>query len=521
MNFSKLKKIRVYVALLFFVTTLLLFLDIIHLIPARLTPYVLYFQFVPSAVKFFDQFSLIASGFIIVLIATILFGRVYCSSVCPLGTLQDIISRIALTSNKNKFFQMLRDFKLLKYSILTATILSLFSGSLILLNLLDPFSLAGKISSNLFRVLLIPFNNLAALTLEQFNIYRVYPIELKALSWIAISFSSIILLTIGIMSFTKGRLFCNTICPLGTFLGLTTRFSLFKIKIDETDCSGCGVCQTVCKAGCIDNENKKIDFERCVSCFNCFTACPSNGIVYKKSGPLFSDNKSSVTDFDKRKFFTRLFIGVISLSEFLRAQVKIIPKKESTFPVIKKLSPSPPGSGNVEHFYSNCTACHLCVSACPTHVLQPSFLEHGFFNILQPFLDNAAAYCTFECIRCTEVCPTGALLPLTVGQKTKVQIGKTIFVKENCIVETEGTECGACSEHCPTKAVIMIPYKNNIKIPDVRNEYCVGCGACEYACPTIPFKAIYVEGNEVHQIAKEAPQERLQQEVDYKEEFPF
>jgi len=498
-----------------------MFLDIIHILPANITPYLLFFQFVPSAIKFFNQFSPLATGFIIVLILTFLFGRVYCSSVCPLGTLQDIISRLALFFNKQKYFSLLNDFKILKYSILTVTLLSLFSGSLILLNLLDPFSLAGKIFSNIFRLLLIPLNNLTSLTLEQFNIYRVYPIEVKALSWLAIVFSGAVLLIIGIMSFSKGRLFCNTICPVGTLLGLTSRFSFYKIGIEETDCSGCGVCETVCKSGCIDNESKQIDFERCVSCFNCFTVCPSNGIVYKKSFPLLTKKKRSPYSADKRKFFTRLFIGVIGLSEFLRAQVKVIPKKDSTIPIIKKVYPSPPGSRGVAHFYSSCTACHLCLAACPTHVLQPSFLEHGVFNILQPYLDNSAAYCTFECIRCTEVCPTGAILPLTVDKKKTLQIGKTNFVKENCVVETEGTACGACSEHCPTKAVIMIPYKNNLKIPEVRNEYCVGCGACEYACPTIPYKAIYVEGNPVHQIAKEAPQERFEQEIDYKEEFPF
>jgi ferredoxin len=518
---AKLKKIRVYVALLFFIVTVILFLDIIHLLPANITPYLLYFQFVPSTIKFLNQFSLLATGFILILILTFLFGRVYCSSVCPLGTLQDIISRLALFFNKKKYFSLLNDYKILKYSILTITLLSLLSGSLILLNLLDPFSLAGKIFSNIFRLLLIPINNLTALTLEQFNIYRVYPIEVKALSWLAIVFSGAVLLIIGIMSFSKGRLFCNTICPVGTLLGLTSRFSFFKIGIEETDCSGCGVCETVCKAGCIDNENKIIDFERCVSCLNCFTVCPSNGIVYQRSRINLTKGVTKQYDADKRKFFSRFFIGVIGLSEFLRAQVKVIPKKDSTVPVIKKLYPSPPGSGNVEHFYSSCTACHLCVTSCPTHVLQPSFLEHGVFNILQPYLDNSAAYCTFECIRCTEVCPTGALLPLIVKQKTKVQIGKTNFVKENCVVETEGTACGACSEHCPTKAVIMIPYKNNLKIPEVRNEYCVGCGACEYACPTKPYKAIYVEGNPVHLIAEEAPIERLEQEVDYKEEFPF
>jgi len=521
MNLGKLKRIRVYVTLFFFIVTLILFLDIIHILPANITPYLLYFQFVPSSIKFFNQFSLLATGFIVVLNITFLFGRVYCSSICPLGTLQDIISRLALFLNKQKYFRLLNDFKILKYGILTLTLISLFSGSLILLNLLDPFSLSGKIFSNIFRLSLIPVNNLAALTLEQFNIYRVYPIEVKALSWLAIAFSAAVLLIIGIMSFSKGRLFCNSICPVGTLLGLTSRFSLYKITIDQNECHGCSMCETVCKAGCIDNDNKKIDFERCVSCFNCFTICPSNGIVYQRSKIKSCDKLNQQVDADKRKFFARLFIGVVGLSEFLRAQVKIIPKKDSTIPVIKKVYPSLPGSGGVEHFYSSCTACHLCVAACPTHVLQPSFLEHGIFNILQPYLDHSAAYCTFECVRCTEVCPTGAILPVTVEKKKTLQIGKTIFVKENCVVETEGTECGACSEHCPTKAVIMIPYINNTKIPEVRNDYCVGCGACEYACPTKPYKAIYVEGNPVHLIAKEAPEERFEQEVNYKEDFPF
>lgn len=521
MKFEILKKIRVYVALFFFFITLVIFLDIIHIIPAKFTPYLLYFQFVPSAVKFFNQLSVMATGFIVVLVITFLLGRIYCSSICPLGTLQDIISRIAIFFKKNKYFSMLNDFKLLKYSILTLTLVSLFSGSLVLLNLLDPFSLSGKIFSNIFRLILIPVNNIAAITLEQFNIYKIYPIEVKALSWLAIVFSGSVLFIIGVISFSKGRLFCNTICPVGTLLGLTSRFSLYKITIDQNECEACNMCETVCKAGCIDNDNKKIDFERCVICFNCFTVCPSNGIVYQQSRINSRIKLTQQIDSDKRKFFVRLFIGVVGLSEFLKAQVKVIPKKDSTIPVIKNVFPSPPGSISGEHYYNNCTACHLCVTACPTNVLQASFLEHGIFNILQPYLDNSTAYCTFECIRCTEVCPTGAILPLTVEQKRILQIGKTNFLKENCVVETEGTACGACSEHCPTKAVIMIPYKNSLKIPEVRNEYCIGCGACEYACPTKPYKAIYVEGNTEHQIAKEAPEERFEQEVNYKEEFPF
>jgi len=521
MNFGKLKKIRIYVSLFFLLVTLIYFLDVIEIIPSKYCTYVLYPQFVPSIIKFFNLFSILATGFIVSLVLTMLFGRIYCSSICPLGTLQDIFSRLALFFNKKKYFRLLNDVKWLKYSLLTVTILSLFSGSFILLNFFDPFSLAGKIFSNLFRYGIIPINNLMSSVLFHFHIYKIYPVEILTISWISVGFSLAILLTIAVMSFSKGRLYCNTICPVGTLLGLISRFSFFKITVDQDDCSGCGMCETVCKSGCIDNDNKMIDFERCVSCFNCFTVCPSNGIVYKRSRKTDAEFGKKEVDTDKRKFFYRLFIGIVGLSSFLRAQVKIIPQKESTVPVIKNIYATPPGSQSVEKFLSNCIACHLCIAACPSQVLQPSFLEHGILNILQPYMDHSTSYCIFECIRCSEVCPTGAILPLTLEKRITIQMGKTNFVKENCIVETEGTACGACSERCPTKAVIMVPYKNKLKIPEVKNEYCVGCGACEYACPTIPYKAIYVEGNLVHQIAKEAPEERFEQEVNYKEEFPF
>jgi len=124
---GKLKKVRVLVALLFLLITLLPFLDIFHLMPPQLSSYLLYFQFVPSAVKFFSDSSVIASGFIVVIILTFLFGRIYCSSVCPFGTLQDIITRIALFLNKKKYFQLLNEYKILRYTILTITIISLFS----------------------------------------------------------------------------------------------------------------------------------------------------------------------------------------------------------------------------------------------------------------------------------------------------------------------------------------------------------------------------------------------------------
>ena len=244
--------------------------------------------------------------------------------------------------------------------------------------------------------------------------------------------------------------------------------------------------------------------------------CPSESINYE----LQTLSQKNIDD-SRRNFLSRTSIALITLTSTALSQIKIIPKKESKVEVKKNSVSTPPGSKSVEHFNEKCTACHLCITACPTKVLQPSIIEFGVFNIFQPFMDYKTNYCNYDCIVCSEVCPTSAISSIKKEEKQKVQIGRAIFVKENCIVETEKTACGACSEHCPTKAVMMVDFKGNLKIPEVDNKYCVGCGACEHACPTKPYKAIYVDGNLVHQIAEIRPTEKIDEEIDLKEEFPF
>ena len=517
---AHLKKIRIGVSLLFFILFTVIYLDLSGLAVQKLYNYLSYLQFIPSILKFISILGISATGFIVVIIFTLLFGRVYCSSVCPMGTLQDIISFISKKLNKNKYFKIKKGYEILRYSLLGVSIISLLSGSMILLNVLDPFSNSGKIFTNLFRPMLILVNNIAAFTLGKLNIYLLYPVDIKGMSDAAIGFAFILLATMGLMSFTRGRLFCNTICPVGTLLGFISKYSLLKISIDKENCICCNLCEQVCKSGCIDKKNKMIHFDRCVSCYNCLEVCPKRGIGYRRlilnrseTGPIKIDEK-------RREFISKTFLYVIGLSSISLGQIKIIPKKLSKIPNLKKNAVSPPGSRSILHFTGKCTACHLCVSACPSQVLQPSLWEYGFPGILQPHMDYNANFCNQECIICGQVCPTGAILPLTVNEKKLTQIGKTNFIKENCIVETEGTECGACSEHCPTNAVQMVPYKK-LHLPEVKNEYCVGCGACEYACPVKPYKAIFVDGNEIHQIAKKKVEEKIQQKVDLKSDFPF
>jgi len=401
--------------------------------------------------------------------------------------------------------------------------ISMFAGLALFINLLDPFSNSGKILVNLIRPLLISGNNLVSSSLEAAGSYAVSPYELKHFGLQNILYPVIFLAAIFILVYKNGRLFCNWLCPVGSLLGLISKYSFIKIIIDEESCLSCKSCERVCKSGCIDKENKNIDFSRCVSCYNCFTVCPSGGITFKAGNRTVKNTNSRIkkkvkTDESKRKFVSKTLTSVLLLAGLNYAQLKIVPKKKSTIPVNKKHPVTPPGSLGIERFNEKCTACHLCIAACPSQVLQPSLLEYGVTGIFQPVMDYRYSYCNYDCVECSEVCPSGAITKLVSDKKKTIQIGKAHFIKENCIVYTENTACGACSEHCPTKAVDMVPYKD-INIPQVNTEYCTGCGACEHACPTQPHKSIFVDGNPVHLTAHKKPVEKIEQKV--QEDFPF
>lgn len=524
MLLARLKKIRIAVSIIFFVLTAVLFLDFKNYIPMAAHKAILYVQFVPSVIKFINVFSIAAAGFVFVIVLTLLFGRVYCSAICPLGTLQDIIiyfTRKFRKKKKNRF-HYLRPQNLLRYGLLGLTVITALSGSMFVLDLLDPYSSFGKINSSISRPMLIGLNNFAAYTLEHFKNYSLYPYELRTISFLATGFSVLFTAFILWMSVSKGRLYCNTVCPVGSFLGLLSRFSIFKIAIDQSKCKGCGICERACKSGCIENKTRSLDLTRCVSCFNCFDVCPSEGLTYKKPAEEKESAEKKEADIKKREFIVQTSAYILGLSGLAFFQQKKIKSyKNNTIPAFKKNPLTPPGSISIEHFTGSCTACHLCISACPVQVLQPAYLQYGLRGMMQPHMDYNTSFCNYECTICTEVCPNGAILPLTPEAKKLTQLGKVKFVKGDCIVETENTDCGACSEHCPTKAVNMVPYKGKLSIPEIKDEVCIGCGACEYACPAKPYKAIYVEGNPVHLKAKKPEIKKLQEKVDYKEDFPF
>ncbi|MCL3779820.1 4Fe-4S binding protein [Prolixibacteraceae bacterium JC049] len=501
------RRVTASIVLLFFVG---IFIDIRSVIPEKFIEFFTDLQLVPTILWSIRKEVLLPVGLLAFLLLTVVTGRSYCSILCPLGILQDVVSRFRKRVNKKHRYIFRKSMNVVRYSFLAAVTIVFIGGSASLLNWFDPYSIFGRSITYLVQPFVIWGNNLMAALLNQFDNYTLYTIEVAKVHWAVILWVFTYVLIIVIFSLRWGRLYCNTICPVGTLLGLISKHSILKIRISGSNCNKCGKCERECKGECIDSKNMTVDYSRCVACFNCISTCKQQAITYSAKKPA-----QPKVDSDKREFITRAVGGSVLLTTAVN---KTKQKQTDLVPLDRKAHASPPGSQSHEYFNSTCTGCSLCVTECPTSVLQPSFLEYGFTGMMQPYMDFNSGLCEFECVRCGEVCPTEAIVKLTKEQKKLTQIGVAHFIKANCIVETDGTDCGACSEHCPTKAVDMVPY-GDLLLPEVNQEICVGCGACEYACPVVPFKAIFVDGHNVHQQAKK-PQEQ-KNKITVEDDFPF
>ncbi len=521
MWFRQLKWLRVGFSLFYGTLIALLFLDFHNLFPPSLTALLLSPQFVPALLQSLQTAAFGAAGSIVIL--TLLFGRLYCSSLCPMGTVQDVVGFLARQKSKGHAFTYSRPHDLLRYTILALTILLLLAGSGLLVNLLDPFSNFGRIFTNLFRPLALLLSNGTALLLEQFGVYALPRVRWPVFVWASAAFSLATLLLVVWLAASRGRLYCNSICPVGALLGLLAKISLLGIGINRQNCTTCRACEKVCKAGCIDAGNKRVDTSRCVGCGNCLVVCPGESVRLENR---WRQARLSRPEQGRREYLLNgggLLVGVSGLSVVSEPTGRPIQSRPTTIPEQLTSPLSPPGSVSIAQFTATCTACHLCVSHCPTRVLVPSLFEFGLQGILQPRMYFGAGHCNYDCTLCMRICPSGAIKPL--AEKKLTQIGIAKFIKENCVVHTDNNACGACAEHCPTRAVEMVDYPNllnkKLKIPEMRPEYCIGCGGCEYACPTRPYKAIYVDGNPVHKLAKPPVVVKVEAKLDNNDDFPF
>ena len=503
-----LKPLRLGVALVFLAGLTAAFADFRGLVPAGLAHRLAAIQFTPALLALGGGLALLLV-FGAILGVTLAFGRVYCSTVCPLGLLQDAIARLrAWLRPRRHLLPFARENRWLRYGTFAATIVTIAGGgSAVAFTLADPYSHFGRIVSGLFRPLLVVINNALVPVAQHLGfqwLYRVAP------SWpgpgLLLAALLILVLLTGLVLWRE-RIYCNTLCPVGTALGLLARHAAFRLTIAREACTKCTACLRVCKAQCLDLRHGEIDASRCVVCFNCLAACPEQGIGLEFAWvrpPAITEAEgwpaASVSDPSRRA----LLAGALWL-----APAAILPAAGSSGRVPAARPPAtPPGAGGTERFLHRCTACQLCVSACPTQVLQPARWEYSFTGLAKPRLDFERAFCNYDCHRCGEVCPTGAIAPLSLADKQLTSVGLARFAQERCIVVLDGTDCAACSEHCPTKAVDTVPFRQNLRLPRVTDELCIGCGACEYACPVRPRRAITVEARAQHTRAKKAVEDR-------------
>lgn len=458
-------------------------------------------QFVPA---------LLASGSITVLaiiIVTMTFGRIYCSILCPLGVYQDGISRMAEKRKKNRY-KFKKSRKWLRYSILLVFAVLLFVGLNSIAILIAPYSIYGRIASNLFAPLYQLINNVLAYFAERWDSYAFYHVDvyIKSLPIFIVSIAYFLIITI--LSLTNGRWYCNTVCPVGTILGFFARFSLFKPVIDTEKCNSCGLCERNCRCSAIDSKNHKIDYTKCVTCFNCIEKCHQGAMRYRLAGNTDNVNKvKTIGDETKNgKTSRKTFIATVATlaaASTLKAQEKVVDGGLAT--IEKKKAPKretpikPAGSVSLDNFSSRCTGCQLCVQVCPNDVLRASSKLDTF---MQPEMSYERGYCRPECTKCSEVCPAGAITKVTREQKTAIQIGHAVWIGRNCVPLRDGVTCGNCAKHCPSGAITMMHYDPedaaSPMIPSINTERCIGCGACEHVCPARPFSAIFVEGNLIH-----------------------
>lgn len=523
-----LRRLRILLAIVFFLSLTWLFLDFTGTAHVWLG-WMAKLQFLPAILA-------VNVGVVVLLaVLTIACGRIYCSVICPLGVMQDVISWIAgkcqLDKNKRRFgrfsYSKPRVRNWVRYAILVIFVLCMVAGIGSVVQILAPYSSFGRIMTSLFKPLYEMGNNVLASWSESNDNFMFYRVETRFFSQLAI-ISLISLACVFGFAWVSGRGYCNNVCPVGSLLGLLSRRSLFGIRIDDSKCKSCGLCARKCKGNAIDPAAHTVDLTRCVDCFDCLDTCKHGALSYglKTAAPqnpkVTESASSSATDGQngptRRAFLTAA--GTIALGAALKAEEKTTDGGLAT--ILDKVVPNrntplvPPGALSLKNIQQHCTGCQLCVSECPNGILRPS---GDLTHFAVPVMSYENGHCRPECHRCSDVCPAGAIVKLEkaygnkVGEeqedvearasiKSSIKIGSAVWVKNNCVVLTDDVNCGNCARHCPSGAIEMVPSdpdnKRSRKIPVVNDERCIGCGACEHLCPARPFSAIYVEGIEVH-----------------------
>jgi ferredoxin len=429
---------------------------------------------------------------LLLLLFTFLLGRFFCGWICPLGTILDLVT------NRIKKTTPLRLLKgNVKYWLLLPLLFAAFFN-LNLAGLLDPIAI-------LIRALTFFFYPLFGDTIRQgwVGLYRILGDNRDALApayyvirdnllpfretFYPLAFiSTLVLFLIIFLERYERRNWCRNLCPLGTLLGLASRFSLFR-RLPEKLCSDCRSCAQACPTSF---DRDILQQEDCIRCMECVLKCK-----YGRSGFRFARVSSDGRQYlPERRVLLGGLISGLFLARFFRFRS---PEAEASLL-------RPPGVRDEGEFLKKCVRCGECMKVCLKNALYPVTTQAGLEGVFTPMIITRLGYCEYNCTLCGQVCPTGAIPELPVELKKREVIGKAVLDKNRCLPYARKINCIVCEEHCPIpqKAirfdeVMETDTEGNrisLKKPKVVEELCNGCGICEYVCPVEGKSAIRITG---------------------------